>query len=66
MLYRIASALHAEQLDIHHARIATHPDGVFDVFYVRDLKGEKLSDAVAECVSAALTTRLRAQPTADG
>ncbi|MBV9135132.1 MAG: hypothetical protein JO318_20660, partial [Chloroflexi bacterium] len=27
LLYRIASALHAEQLDIQHARIATHPDG---------------------------------------
>jgi len=65
LLYRIASALSAEQLDIHHARIATHPDGVLDVFYVRDLHGEKLSDVVAERVSARLTARLRGEPAAD-
>ncbi|HEY1291624.1 MAG TPA: ACT domain-containing protein, partial [Chloroflexota bacterium] len=42
LLYRIASALHAEQLDIHHARIATNPEGAVDVFYVRTLQGEKI------------------------
>jgi [protein-PII] uridylyltransferase len=59
LLYRIASALHDEQLDIHHARIATHPDGAFDVFYVRDLNAGKLSDAAATDLSESLTARLR-------
>jgi [protein-PII] uridylyltransferase len=59
LLYRIASALHAERLDIHHARIATHPDGALDVFYVRTLDGEKLPDADTTRVSAALLARLR-------
>jgi [protein-PII] uridylyltransferase len=59
LLYRIASALHAEGLDIHHARIATHPEGALDVFYVRTLEGAKLPDADLEVLSAALTTRLR-------
>jgi [protein-PII] uridylyltransferase len=59
LLYRIASALHAEQLDIQHARIATHPDGAFDVFYVRDLHGHPLNDEAAKQVAASVTTRLR-------
>jgi [protein-PII] uridylyltransferase len=60
LLYRIASALRAEQLDIHHARIATHPaEGVLDVFYVRTLSGEKLPDAESPAKAAALTARLR-------
>jgi [protein-PII] uridylyltransferase len=61
LLYRIASALHAEGLDIHHARIATHAEGALDVFYVRDLSGDKLSELDAERVSAALTARLRGE-----
>jgi len=60
LLYRIANALHREQLDIHHARIATHPEGALDVFYVRTLSGRKLSDPEASHVAAALTARLRA------
>ncbi len=59
LLYRIASALSAEQLDIHHARIATHPDGALDVFYVRGLSGDKLPDSRSAEVAAALTRRLR-------
>ena len=59
LLYRIASALHDLGLDIHHARIATHPEGALDVFYVRDLTGEKLSDASAEAAAARLTALLR-------
>jgi [protein-PII] uridylyltransferase len=59
LLYRIASALHAEELDIHHARIATHPDGALDVFYVRRLHGAKLADADLPGLAAALTVRLR-------
>lgn len=59
LLYRIASALHALGLDIHHARIATNPDGAFDVFYVRDLSGEKLSDSASADAAASIAARLR-------
>ena len=59
LLYRIASALHAEQLDIHHARIVTNPEGALDVFYVRDLNGQKLTDDTAFAITASLTRRLR-------
>jgi [protein-PII] uridylyltransferase len=59
LLYRIASALHAERLDIHHARIATYPEGALDVFYVRDLAGAKLAEPAAITTAAALTARLR-------
>jgi [protein-PII] uridylyltransferase len=61
LLYRITSALHDLGLDIHHARIATHPDGALDVFYVRDLAGEKLDEASAAHAAAALTSRLRGE-----
>ena len=44
LLYRIASALYAQGLDIHHAKIATYADGALDVFYVRDLAGNKLDE----------------------
>jgi [protein-PII] uridylyltransferase len=62
LLYRIASGLHAERLDIQHARIATHPDGALDVFYVRDLGGRKLSDEAAEEVAESIAARLRGEP----
>ncbi len=61
LLYRIASALHAEQLDIHHARIATTHDGAVDVFYVRTLSGEKLPPQDAELIADKLTARLRGE-----
>jgi [protein-PII] uridylyltransferase len=61
LLYRIASALRAEQLDIQHARIATHPDGALDVFYVRDLGGRKLGDPEAAAVVESLSARLRGE-----
>jgi [protein-PII] uridylyltransferase len=59
LLYRIASALHDLGLDIHHARIATHPEGALDVFYARDLSGEKLSDSAANAAAERLTAVLR-------
>ncbi|MBV9582985.1 MAG: hypothetical protein JO057_30745, partial [Chloroflexi bacterium] len=59
LLYRIASALHAEGLDIHHARIATNPDGVVDVFYVRTPTGEKVSTDQCELIANSLTQQLR-------
>jgi [protein-PII] uridylyltransferase len=61
LLYRIASALRAEQLDIQHARIATHPDGALDVFYVRDLGGRKLGDSEAAALVESLSARLRGE-----
>ena len=61
LLYRITSALHDLGLDIHHARIATHPDGALDVFYVRDLQGEKLNETAAAHAAAAITARLRGE-----
>jgi [protein-PII] uridylyltransferase len=61
LLYRIASAMHAEGLDIHHARIATHPEGALDVFYVRNLSGAKLSEPEASQVAESLTRRLRGE-----
>jgi [protein-PII] uridylyltransferase len=56
LLYRIASALHSLELDIHHARITTPPEGALDVFYVWDLGGEKLKDP--ERVAEELLMRL--------
>jgi [protein-PII] uridylyltransferase len=42
LLYRITHTLFALGLDIHSARIATKVDQVVDVFYVRDLEGQKV------------------------
>jgi [protein-PII] uridylyltransferase len=44
LLYRITHTLFALGLDIHNARIATAADQVVDVFYVRDLEGQKIED----------------------
>ncbi|OGP53759.1 MAG: [protein-PII] uridylyltransferase [Deltaproteobacteria bacterium RBG_13_52_11] len=44
LLYRITHALFDLGLDIHSARIATKVDQVVDVFYVRDLEGQKIED----------------------
>jgi [protein-PII] uridylyltransferase len=44
VLYRISRTLFALGLDIHTARIATKVDQVVDVFYVRDLDGQKIED----------------------
>jgi [protein-PII] uridylyltransferase len=44
LLYRITHTLFDLGLDIHSARIATAADQVVDVFYVRDLDGQKIED----------------------
>jgi [protein-PII] uridylyltransferase len=44
VLYRITRTLFDLGLDIHSARIATKVDQVVDVFYVRDLEGQKIED----------------------
>jgi UTP:GlnB (protein PII) uridylyltransferase len=66
LLYRIASALHAENLDIHHARITTTAEGAFDVFYVRSLEGDKLAPDRCESLALAITSRLRSVESAQG
>ena len=58
LLYRITSALYDLGLDIHHAKVATYPDGALDVFYVWDLAGNKLDHDHARLVRAELTRRL--------
>ena len=59
LLYRIANALHLQQLDIHHARIATHPEGALDVFYVRTFSGAKLSDTETIRIANEIAARLQ-------
>jgi [protein-PII] uridylyltransferase len=59
LLYRVAHALHELGLDIHQARIDTHPEGALDVFYVWDLNGEKLTASAAAHTAQALAARLR-------
>jgi [protein-PII] uridylyltransferase len=66
LLYRIASALHAEGLDIHHARIATNPEGAVDVFYLRTLEGEKLAAEACEALAIRITNRLRGAASPQG
>lgn len=44
LLYSLARALHELGLSVRLARIGTHVDQVVDVFYVTDLKGERVTD----------------------
>jgi [protein-PII] uridylyltransferase len=44
LLYRITDALFRCDLDIWVAKIATKVDQVLDIFYVRDLDGQKVTD----------------------
>jgi [protein-PII] uridylyltransferase len=44
LLYKITSAIFELGLDIRIAKIATKGDQVADVFYVRDLEGQKVDD----------------------
>jgi [protein-PII] uridylyltransferase len=45
LLYDITSAFAELALDIRLAKIATYGEDVVDVFYVRDLEGQKIADA---------------------
>jgi [protein-PII] uridylyltransferase len=58
LLYRITRALRGLGLDIHHAKVATYPEGALDVFYVWDLSGNKLDEEHACRVTDELTRRL--------
>jgi [protein-PII] uridylyltransferase len=44
LLYRLTHALFNLGLDIHLARISTKGDQIADIFYARDLDGQKLED----------------------
>ena len=44
LLYMITNTLFNLKLDIRIAKIATKADQIADVFYVRDLEGQKLED----------------------
>lgn len=44
LLYTITRVLSDLSLDIHLAKIATYAEDVVDVFYVRDLEGQKIDD----------------------
>jgi [protein-PII] uridylyltransferase len=60
LLYSISDALYRAELDIWVAKIATKVDQVVDVFYVRDLSGQKVD--APERVSAIQEALLRRLP----
>lgn len=45
LLHAITRALADMELDIHMAKVATYAEDVVDVFYIRDLEGQKVTDA---------------------
>jgi [protein-PII] uridylyltransferase len=45
LLYDITRALADMELDIHAAKVATYAEDIVDVFYVRDVDGQKVTDA---------------------
>jgi [protein-PII] uridylyltransferase len=45
VLYRLADAFAALELDVRVAKVTTLGDRVVDVFYVRDANGDKIVDA---------------------
>lgn len=44
LLHDITAALQECGVDVHRAKIATYGDDIVDVFYVRNLDGEKITD----------------------
>lgn len=44
LLFTITRALSDMELDIHLAKVSTYGEDVVDVFYVRDLEGQKVED----------------------
>ncbi len=46
LLFRITDALFRKHLDVHVAKIATKIDQVVDIFYVRNLQGEKIDTPI--------------------
>ena len=63
LLYRMASALFAERLDIRVAKVTTWRNAAEDAFYVvSHATGDKLDDATAELVGERIARRLRGEP----
>ena len=58
LAYKIASVLAADGLDIVFARVATEKSDAFDVFYVTNSAGEKLSEADMQRLEVALIRSL--------
>ena len=54
----LARTLHALELDVHHAKIATFANRALDVFYVWDSSGQKLASERASEVTRALRKAL--------
>ncbi len=65
LAYKIASVLAGFGVNIVFARVATEKCDAFDVFYVTDDGGEKLSEAEASRLKAALVKSLAAPTGAD-
>ena len=47
LLYKITNALFRRNLDVLIAKIATHVDQVVDIFYIRDVDGQKVDSEEA-------------------
>ena len=63
LLYRITDALFRCNLDVWVAKIATKVDQVIDIFYVRDLDGQKVTDPYqVEAIKATISQVLTATP----
>ena len=63
LLYRITDALFRCNLDVWVAKIATKVDQVLDIFYVRDLDGQKVTDPQqVEAIKATISQVLTATP----
>ena len=59
LVYKIADALSALNLDIAFAKVATEKHLALDIFYVTDESGAKLTDAVLPGIETALHQTLR-------
>lgn len=65
LLYAITRALADLGLDIHLAKVATYGDDVVDVFYVRDLEGQRIEDPERiRAIERSVLERIRRIPTA--
>ena len=63
LLYRVTDALFRCNLDVWVAKIATKVDQVLDIFYVRDLDGQKVTDLPqVEAIKATISQVLTATP----
>jgi [protein-PII] uridylyltransferase len=54
LLFDLATAFAARDLDVHLAKVATYGPRVVDIFYVTDLAGQKLDASVVAGLEAAL------------